>query len=168
MSTIPDVSNTPITPEEVVRILRELRGRIPDFTLLDARDRRAIVSTSSVDPARVHAAINAIGASEPLRNALGSDADDLRQSVELAARWLQVLDEAGAFRAGVENSTKLIRHRVGVKVLKAYQISRQLARYKENAHLLPHIDAMRRASSARRRAPQPEPDPQPPRGNPNR
>jgi hypothetical protein len=93
----------------------------------------------------VHGAINAIAASPNLRDALGHGAEELRQSLELTGRWSQVVVELDKLRDGVLGAMKVRRHRVGGIALQTYQMSRQLARYRENATLLPHIDAMRRA-----------------------
>jgi len=64
---------------------------------------------------------------------------------KLTERWSQVIVELDALPEGVVGAMKMRRHRVGATALQAYQVSRQLARYRENAALLPHIDAMRRA-----------------------
>lgn len=167
MSSVINPSINPVTPEEVVRQLRALRELIPDFVLLPASEVQLLTRAASVDIEFVHAAINAVGASENLRVALGSDAEVLRSETELTARWSQVLDEIDALRSGVIHALRVRRHRVGGKAFQVYQVSRHLARYGENADLLPHIEAMRRAARRfrRRTAPaqpaQPQPEPQP-------
>lgn len=161
MSTVPVVSN-PLTPEEVVQQLRALRDQISGFVLLTQEDVQQLAPAATVEIAFLHAAINAIAASQALRDALGRDAEELRQSVELAGRWSQVADELEALRLGITGAIMVRRHRVGAKALQAYQVSRQLARYKENANLLPHIDAMARAAKfTRRRTAQPQSKPAP-------
>jgi hypothetical protein len=73
----------------------------------------------------------------------------------------QVIDEIDAFRLGVSGSITVRRHRVGSTAPKTYQVSQQLTRYKENANLLPHIDAMKRAAKFPKRRPQAPTDPAP-------
>ena len=146
MSNLPDVPNSPLTPEEAVELLQVMRGRVPDFTLLSIPDLQALSRAAAVDLRFVHEAINAIAASPNLSAALGRDAEELRQSLELTDRWSQVVVELDKLRNGVVGAMKVRRHRVGATALQAYQLSQQLARYRENATLLPHIDAMRRAS----------------------
>jgi len=160
MSTVNAVPS--IAPEEVVRQLRALREQIPNFVLLSREEARSLDRAAAVDVALVHASINAIAASTPLQTALERDADTLRSESELTGRWSQVVDEMEAFRLGVAGSIKVRRHRLGATALKAYQVSVQLARYKENANLLPHIDAMKRAARfSKRRAAQSQPAPVP-------
>jgi len=149
----------PLTPEEIVRQLRALREHVPDFTLLSGNDRRPLVRASVVSEELIHASINAIAASPPLRNALERDAETLRSEAELIGRWSEVVDELEAFRLGVTGSIRVRRHRLGGIALRVRQIGRQLVRYKENANLLPHLDAMKRAAKGMRR-PTPAP-PQP-------
>ena len=157
MSTIPDVSL--LTPEEVVQHLQALYTRIPDFVLMAAGEAQSLSGAARVTDVFLHAAINAIAVTPKLRDALGRDAELLRQEVELAARWSQVVDEVVKLRLGVTGAIRTRRHRVGGTALRVYQISRQLVRYDENPGLLPHIDAMRRASQFnKRRVATPKPD----------
>ena len=165
MSTIPEVSTPALTPEDAVQLLRALRTRIPDFTLLSVTDSQTLSRAAALDNRFVHEAINAIAASQALRDALGRNAEELRQSIELTDRWSQVVVELDALRVGVLGAMKVRRHRIGATALQAYQVSRQLARYRENATLLPHIDAMRRTAGFTRSRPAPPvapPDPETP------
>lgn len=162
MSTINDTPMNPVTPEEVVRQLRALREQIPDFTLQSPDDVRTLVRAAAVNDALVHASIIAIAASPPLQNALGRDAESLRSENELLGRWSEVVDELEAIRLGVIGAIRVRRHRLGGTAFQTMGVSRQLVRYRENANLLPHIDAMKRASKvAKRRAKQPTPVPVP-------
>ena len=156
MSTIPD-PNAPLNPEEAVQVLQAMRTRVPDFALLSVADSQPLTRAATVDIHFVHEAINAIAASPNLRDALGRNAEELRQSLELTDRWSQVVVELDKLRVGVLGAMKVRRHRIGATALQVYQLSRQLARYRENATLLPHIDAMRRASRFPRSRPAPPP-----------
>lgn len=161
MSIDPSVPNVPVTPEEVVQQLRALRSLIPEFVLLPRPDAASLTRSASVDGAFVQAAINAIGASEALRVAVGRSAEDLRQETEVTARWSVVVDEIDALRAGANAAATVRRHRIGLTALQTYMVSQQLVRKKEHADLLPHVDTMkRRAKFGRRRAAQPIPEPE--------
>jgi hypothetical protein len=81
MSTIPDVPNVPLTPEEAVQVLQALRARVPDFALLSVADSQTLSRAAAVDIRFVHEAINAIAASPNLSDALGHGAEELRQSL---------------------------------------------------------------------------------------
>jgi len=158
MTTIPDVPSL-LTPEEVVHQIQALYARIPDFVLMAAGEAQYFSGSARVNDAFLHAAINAVAVTQELRDALGSDAELLRQEVELAARWSQVVDEVVKLRLGVTGAIRIRRHRVGGTALRVYQISRQLIRYDENKGLLPHLDAMRRAGQfTKRRVTAPKPD----------
>jgi len=160
MSTVIPV--TTVSPEEVVRQLRALRDQIPEFTLRTPADRQPLTRAANIGIGLVHASINAIAASPALQSALGRDAETLRSETELIGRWSEVIVELDALRLGLTGSLIVRRHRLGGTALKAYQVSVQLARYKENGVLLPHIDAMRQAANFPKRRPaQPQPDPQP-------
>lgn len=166
MSNIPDAPISPLNPEEAVQVLQSMRTRVPDFALLSTADLQTLSRAAAVDIRFMHEAINAIAASPNLRDALGRDAEELRQSLEVTDRWSQVVVELDKLRVGVLGAMKVRRHRIGSTALRAYQMSRQLARYRDNATLLPHIDAMRRAlrfSRSRSAAPvtPPEPEPEP-------
>ncbi|MGZ5441680.1 MAG: hypothetical protein ACXW5U_26015 [Thermoanaerobaculia bacterium] len=175
-----------ITPEEAVQVIRALRERIPEFTQMDTPEKRQLVRSANIGVGLVHASINAIDASALLRGAVGRDAEELRGETESIGRWSQVLDEHEALRRGIIGAMTIRRHRLGAIALRVYNISQQLARYKENAELLPHIAAMKRAAGfgARRAAklqgapaapppvPKPQPgspdtQPQPPSGSPS-
>jgi len=139
-----------------------MRARVPDFALLSVAHSQPLSRAAAVDVRFVHEAINAIAASPNLSDALGHGAEELRQSLELTDRWSQVVVELDKLRVGVLGSMKVRRHRIGGIALQTYQMSRQLARYRENATLLPHIDAMRRtARFVRARPASAEPAPAP-------
>lgn len=158
MSSVANIPVSPITPEEVVRQLRALREQIPDFTLQSREEIRPLVTAATVDPELIHESINAIAASPQLQNALGRDAESLRGEHELLGRWSEVIIEIEAFRQGVKGAIRVRRHRLGGTVLQARLMSRQLVRYRENANLLPHLDAMNRTfRAAKRRATKAEP-----------
>lgn len=167
MSTV--LNETPMTPEEVVRQLRALRDQIPEFAILSLPDKQSLVRSANMDPQLVQASINAVGASEPLRSLLGRSAEELQAEVGLTARWSAVAAELRDFASGVDASITVRRHRSGLTALQTYKVSVQLVRNKEHAHLLPHVEAMKRRAKLlnRRRGtpaqPQPElpPGPQP-------
>lgn len=163
MSSVQTTPATPVTPEEVVQQLRALREQIPDFVLLPRGDAATLARAASVDGAFVQATINAVGASEALRSALGRTAEELRLETELAARWTAVVDEIDAFRLGANAAATVRRHRIGLTALQTYKMTQQLVRKKEHAHLLPHADAMKRRAkfTSKRREPQPQVEPKP-------
>jgi hypothetical protein len=141
-----------------VQQLRALREQIPEFVVLPRGDTATLSRAASVDGAFIQASINAVGASDALRMAIGKTAEELRQETELVARWSAVVDEIDALRSGASAAATVRRHRIGLTALQTYKMSEQLVRKKEHAHLLPHVEVMRRrAKFTKRRGSQPQP-----------
>lgn len=141
-------------------MLRILRDRIPDYVQLPVRRSLSLTRAATISIEFVHAAINAIAASLSLRSALGLEAQELRLEAEVTARWSQVLDDIDALRRGVVGAIRSRRYRLGTMALRAYQLSRNLARDEQNAVLLPHLDAMKRAAKFGKHRAKPEAEPE--------
>jgi len=153
----------PITPEELVETLRALRQRIPDFVQLPIADAKAVRAVANLDAQFKQSAINAVGASELVTQAVGLTAEELRQMHEDADRWSAAADELRAMLQGVIASILTRRHRVGLASLQTYNITRQLVRQEDHADLLPHLQEMKRLNryGRRRRKASTTPAPQP-------
>jgi hypothetical protein len=136
------------TPDEAVQYVRAMRDRIPDFTFLEAEEKRKLSRAANIGLSLVNSATNAIDGSAALRGAFGKEAPPLRAEIESIVRWQQVLAELDAVRDGIRGAMTVRRHRVGGVALQVYQVSLQLTRYKENPELLPHIETMKRAAAA--------------------
>ena len=136
--------NTPKTPEAVVERLRALRAEIPDYSQLTIADAASLRRASTVDEKFVQASINAIGASDTVRGAIGRTPDVMREEIDEIARWTAVEDELRAMLKGVMAANLTRRHRLGRTALQAYHISRQLVRQPEHGDLLPHVQEMKR------------------------
>jgi hypothetical protein len=153
----------PLTPEQIVEQLRVLRQHIPDFGPLPLQQEISLRRAANVHVELVQAATNTVGASPFLEGAIGKDAATLRVEHEDVSRWSAVQDELQTMYKGVAAANLTRRYRLGLTSLQAYSIARQLVRQSEHADLLPHVEAMRRASKfgRRRRAAQPAPAPPP-------
>jgi len=153
-------SSTTLTPEAVVEQLRTLRLQIPEYTQLPPPDARVIRRAAHVDADFAHAAINTVGASPAVQSALTRTPQELRQESDEITRWTAVEDELRAMLKGVTSANLVRRHRHGLTVLQAYSISQQLVRHRDHAHLLPHVDGMKRMKKfGRRRAKAPSEPP---------
>jgi len=150
-----------VTPDSIVEQLRNIRQQIPEYTQLSIPDAKAIRRVGHMNSDFVNAAINAVGASEIVQNAVGHTHVDLREENDEAGRWTAVEDELRAMLKGVVAANLIRRHRVGLAALQAYSISRQLVRQKEHADLLPHVQGMKRLSKFGRRRPSVQPPPVP-------
>ena len=143
-----------VTPDAIVEQLRAIRQQIPEYTQLPIPDAKAMRRVAHINPDFIDAAINAIGASGTVQNAVGRNEINLRDEQNNASRWTAVEDELRAMLRGVVAANLIRRHRVGLTVLQAYNISRQLVRQKEHADLLPHVQGMRRMNKfGRKRKP---------------
>ena len=154
----------PITPDELVDTLRALRDRIPDYVQLPIPDAKSVRAVASLSPEFKLAAINAVGASPLVTEAIGLSAEELRQLHEEAGRWSAVADELRAILQGVVASILTRRHRVGLASLQTYSITRQLVRHDDHSDLLPHLQEMKRVNRLgrhRRKTATPLPAPQP-------
>jgi hypothetical protein len=118
---------------------------------LETAEKRMLARAANIGVSLVSSATNAIDDSTSLQGAFGSEAEGMRDETESILRWKQVLEEVDALRSGIVGGMTIRRHRVGGVALRVYKVSRQLALYKQNADLLPHIDAMKRAASFGRR-----------------
>lgn len=134
----------PFTPEQIVEQLRLLRQHIPDFGPLPVPDAASLRRVAHIDDAMVQAAANTVGASPYVASAIGKEADGMRNERVDVGRWSAVEDELRTMFKGVASANLARRHRLGLAALQTYSISRQLVRQREHAHLLPHVEEMRR------------------------
>lgn len=162
------MSNIPMTPEglsaeELFRTLRALRAQLPEPQALEPG--KASSRLAHVDPNYVHAAVNAIGASENVQKALGRTPEELRSKIDDIVDWNSVAGELRAMLQAVTAANIVRKREVGLAVVQANRICEQLARDPANASLTAHIDEMKRLNKFGRRrrraqtAPQPQPEP---------
>ena len=161
-------NGTPLlTPEQVVEQLRAMQQQIPEFVQLPkTRDLQQLRRVANVDEAFTHEGISVVGASNVVQEAIGNTPEDLHHAEDEIARWAVVESELRAVLRGVIAANLVRRHRIGLAVLQAYNVSRQLVRQQEHAHLLPHVESMTRLRRFSRRrnktvAPTQPPAPQP-------
>lgn len=166
-----ETTPTPISPEAMVEQLRVMRAQIPDFSHLTLASPPITRTAATVDDRFAEAAFNAVGASPDMQTALRTTPEALLTERQDAARWSAVEDELRSMLQGVATANLNRRYHIGITSLQAYSISRQLVRQPEHAHLLPHVQEMRRHNRFGRRrrpadpqTPTPEPTPQPKTG----
>ncbi|HVR40994.1 MAG TPA: hypothetical protein VMU84_18015, partial [Thermoanaerobaculia bacterium] len=138
-----------LKPEEVVRYLRVLRERIPSepsSTVTGLRRRLA-----HVDANFVHAAVNAVGATEGVQKVLGRTDEELREEIDVSSRWTAVADELRSLLQSILLSNSVRRQRIGLAALQTYKICQQMVRDEKNASLEAHIVEMKRLNRFGRR-----------------
>jgi hypothetical protein len=155
-------------PEAVMAQLRALRNLIPEYTQLPGHERRPLVVVASVDPEFVRASIHSVAESANVQQALGRTPEELQQETIDAHAWASVEDELRALLDGVTAANLVRRNRIGESALAVYAIARRLARQKQHADLLPHVETMKRLNrfgvkggKAAPQAPAPAPAPAP-------
>ena len=79
---------------------------------------------------------------------------------DIAGRWSAAENEMRSVLRGLASTNLVLRERLCRDALQTYNVSRELVKQKEHAHLLPHVEAMRRLKKAHRRTkPAAEPAP---------
>lgn len=132
-------------PDALVAQLRAMRAQIPEYTQLAAAERRSLITVAkATDPEFVQAAINSIGASSNVQQAIGSTPEELRHDTMDANGWTALEDEARAFLNGIVAGNLVRKYRIGKKALAAYSIAKRLVQDPEHADLLPHVETMKR------------------------
>jgi ABC-type uncharacterized transport system permease subunit len=158
-----DNTTNSITPEEALAQLRALRAQIPNYTQVPAYPAAILRAVAVVDPQFVDATTGAIGASQQLQDLVGATPEQCVAEAGEASRWAQVEDELEATLKGVRNANLGRKHRIGVRALQTYQVTKQLVRMNEHADLQPHLAEMRKhnrfGKGRRNAAQQPAPVP---------
>ena len=150
------------TPEGLVEHLRSLQNRIPEYAPLRTLDAKSIRPAATVDPEFARVAIATIGSTSAVQNLLGTSPESLKAEMEASTRWASAEDELRNVLKGLEATNLVRRHNIGLTLLQAYNIARQLVRKKEYAFLVPHVETMQRifkATQRKRVKPAPPADP---------
>ncbi len=158
-------TDTPmLTPEQVIEQLRALQQQIPEFVQLPKlRGISNIRRIAGLAAELGHEGIAAIGASEVVQRAIGQTPEQMHQAEDEIARWAVAESEVRTLLRGLTAGNLVRRHRIGLALMQAQNVSRQLVRQEEHAHLLPHVERMSLVRKlGRRRNKAAEPQPQPP------
>ena len=144
-------SEPPLTAAEMLEILRGLQPRIPDYTQLTPAQMSAMRRAASLDPEWINHAAAMVDASDELQTLTGGTFAQFQEELTDIDRWNEVVTQFQAMLSGTVASTLVRRHRVGLKLLQAYGISRQMIRQPEHHHLRPYVDKLIRLSKMGRR-----------------
>lgn len=155
------VPEDPITPEELVSELRRLRARIPDYQQLTGREAQGKVKVAYLDPEFINASAGAMGAFERSEATFGMGAEEYWGEISSTGRWSAVQDELKAMYDGVSSGNLARRNRIGAIALLVYEVLAKLVKYDNRSDLLPFVEAMRRAYSARRKRKKKDSEPPP-------
>src|SRR5258708_2509044 len=146
----PSADPAPAAPVSVtdtlVAQLRAMRALVPEYTQLPVPEKKAIVVVAkATDPDFVQSAINSIGASSNVQQAVGSTPEQVRQDTIDALSWTAVEEEARSFLNGIVGANLVRRYRIGKTALAAYSIATRLVQQQpDHSDLLPHVETMKR------------------------
>jgi hypothetical protein len=148
-----DTPQTPanLTPELVVEQLRAMVTQIPDIPALTPQERVLVRKRGRVPLVEMQAAINVVGASEIVTQAVGQPAADVQQQVVDMTRWDAVENELKSALKSVSDANLVRRQRVSLIAIQAYGVATQLARNPENVAIAEHVAEMKRLKAVRRR-----------------
>jgi hypothetical protein len=143
--------------------VRALRAKIPRFTAEVPNEPQKISNVASVPDPFVESAGSAADASKQLEAAAGADPATLRDSFGFALAYDSVVVEAYAFARAVEHTVRVQRAKAGLSALDIYAIAQRLAKRKDGAEFVPHVEDMRRKlKRGKKRKATSEPAPVPP------
>jgi hypothetical protein len=159
-------NTTQLTPEAVIEQLRALIPAMPGYVQLPKATAQLRRAAANVDAQFVESAMAAIDTSDLVRNGVAATSEDLRTDVDQASRWAAVRDLVREMLKGLDSAVLTRKYRVGFTALQAYGVAKMVARREDQAHLLTHIDSMKRHLGRGRAkksstSPAPEPAPQP-------
>ena len=135
-------------PELLVKGLRYLQQRIPEFTQLSVQEKRSHARAANLDPEFVEAGLHAAAVWQDTELVVKRSADDLRQEHEEIRQWDQVIVELRALTDGIEAANVKRKHRLGAAILLIYRILGvyfQRRTDPEFAYLRPYYENMKRA-----------------------
>ena len=155
-------------PEMLVKGLRYLQERIPDFTQLSVREKRSHARAANLDPEFVEMGLHAAAAWRDTKKIVKRSGEELQEEQEEIRRWDEVVRELRALTDGIEAANVKRKHRLGKAILLIYSM---LGIYvdgggSQDAYLRPYYENMKRAylktQQFRRRKKKDEPAEEPP------
>lgn len=131
--------------------IRALRAEVPRFVPdPPTSEKRRLNSKVSVPAACRESASVAVERSQRLQNAAGADAAKLRDTSSYATAYEAVVQELHAFARDMAHSIRVQLAEAGGSTLDVLAIARRLAKQKDGAELLPHVEDMQRKLNRRR------------------
>ena len=136
-----------VEPETLVKGLRYLQERIPEFTHLTVQEKRSHARAANLDPEFVENGLHAARVWGQTKILVKRSGEELGEEQEEIRRWDEVIRDLRAFTDGIEAANVKRRHRLGKAILHIY---RMLGIYldggqPEDAYMRPYYDNMKRA-----------------------
>lgn len=131
--------------------LKALRGEIPRFIPEAPGDAKALSTKAALSEEFMEAASVSMQASDLLDGSSPTTSAALRDSYAFALALNAVLTEAKAFVRAVAHTIRAAKADAGGRALDIYAVAQRLAKNKEGADLVPHVQTMRRTLKRGRR-----------------
>src|SRR5258706_11618902 len=140
-----------LTPEVAVEQLKALVAQIPEIPQLTPQQRELVRRGGYLPLEQLQAAINVVGASELIAQAVDLPVEEVRQLLGDMNRWEALANEMkGAYKA-INDANLVRRQRATLIAIQAYGVAQQLAKSPKNADIVPHIEGMKRLKAKRRK-----------------
>jgi len=144
------VQTTPPTlaePEMLVKGLRYLQERIPEFTQLTVREKRSHARAANLDPEFIEFGLHAARVWPQTEMMVKRTGEELGEEQEVIRRWDEVVRDMRALTDGIEAANVKRKHRLGTAILRIYNL---LGIYldgnrPEDAYMRPYYENMKRA-----------------------
>ena len=142
-----------LAPEAIVEQLRAISSQIPEATPMTPDQRETVRShaRTAKNGEILQTTISMVGTTDVITNAVGQDADGVRQLCDDSNRWAVVEDELRALLNGVSSANLGRRQQPAAIADTAYGVGVQLGRNPEHAALGPHVQEIKRLKSLGRR-----------------
>jgi hypothetical protein len=142
-------TSTPVLaePQTLVDGLRFLQQRIPEFTHLTVREKRSHTRAANLDPEFIESGLQAAAVWPQTKAIVERSAEELRQEQEEIRRWDDVIVEFRAITNGIEAANLKRKHRLGMAILRIYQMIGIHLRNpnNEDIKMRPYYENMKRA-----------------------
>jgi hypothetical protein len=134
-------------PEMLVKGLRYLQERIPEFTQLSVREKRSHARAANLDPEFVENGLHAARVWRETKTTVKRSGEELGQEQEEIRRWDEVIREMRALTDGIEAANMKRKHRLGTAILHIYRMLGIYLHHSrpEEAYMRPYYENMKRA-----------------------
>jgi hypothetical protein len=133
----------PIDPKTLLAGLRYLQERIPEYMQLSVEERRSMTRVANLDSEFLDSGIRTVGAWDRATRMLGRSAEELRGESDEIRDWDDVERALIILAKGIGAANLKKKHRFGSAILYVYNVLRITIR--QNPHLRPYLDDMKRA-----------------------
>jgi hypothetical protein len=145
--------NPSLTPESIVEQLRAISSQVPEAVPLTPDQRNTVRNhaRTAKNGEILQTTISLVGTTDVLSNAVGHDADGVRQLCDDSNRWSVVEDELRSLLNGISSANLVRRQQLAAIADTAYGVGLQLVRNPEHAALVPHVLEIKRLRGFSRR-----------------